>query len=140
MEAQKQKKTTLEDKIMRLLLNILWLLFGGLFSALGWVLTGCLWCITVVGIPVGLQCFKLASISLDPFGKEIVYDDENAVSFLLNILWIIFGGIEMAIGNALIGIILCITIIGIPWGKQYFKIAKLSLMPFGARVEREHIL
>ena len=100
---------------MRLLLNILWLLFGGLFSALGWVLTGCLWCITVVGIPVGLQCFKLASISLDPFGKEIVYDDENAVSFLLNI-------------------------IGIPWGKQYFKIAKLSLMPFGARVEREHIL
>ncbi|MER2027479.1 MAG: YccF domain-containing protein [Lachnospiraceae bacterium] len=125
---------------MRLLLNILWLLFGGLFSALGWVLTGCLWCITVVGIPVGLQCFKLASISLDPFGKEIVYDDENAVSFLLNILWIIFGGIEMAIGNALIGIILCITIIGIPWGKQYFKIAKLSLMPFGARVEREHIL
>ena len=121
---------------MRLLLNILWLLFGGLFSALGWVLTGCLWCITVVGIPVGLQCFKLASISLDPFGKEIVYDDENAVSFLLNILWIIFGGIEMAIG----GIILCITIIGIPWGKQYFKIAKLSLMPFGARVEREHIL
>ena len=124
---------------MRLLLNILWLLFGGLFSDLGWVLTGCLWCITVVGIPVGLQCFKLASISLDPFGKEIVYD-ENAVSFLLNILWIIFGGIEMAIGNALIGIILCITIIGIPWGKQYFKIAKLSLMPFGARVEREHIL
>ena len=74
------------------------------------------------------------------FGKEIVYDDENAVSFLLNILWIIFGGIEMAIGNALIGIILCITVIGIPWGKQYFKIAKLSLMPFGARVEREHIL
>ena len=113
---------------MRLLLNILWLLFGGLFSALGWVLTGCLWCITLVGIPVG------------PFGKEIVYDDENAVSFLLNILWIIFGGIEMAIGNALIGIILCITVIGIPWGKQYFKIAKLSLMPFGARVEREHIL
>ena len=134
------KIKTTEDKIMRLILNILWLLFGGLFSALGWVLTGCLWCITVVGIPVGLQCFKLASISLDPFGKEIVYDDENAVSFLLNILWIIFGGIEMAIGNALIGIILCITIIGIPWGKQYFKIAKLSLMPFGARVEREHIL
>ena len=125
---------------MRLLLNILWLLFGGLFSALGWVLTGCLWCITVVSIPVGLQCFKLASISLDPFGKEIVDDYEIAVSFLLNILWIIFGVIKMAIDNALIGIILCITIIGIPWGKQYFKIAKLSLMPFGARVEREHIL
>ena len=125
---------------MRLLLNLLWLVFGGLLSALGWVLTGCLWCITIVGIPVGLQCFKLASISLDPFGKEIVYENDSPVSFLLNILWIIFGGIEMAIANALIGVILCITIIGIPWGKQYFKIAKLSLMPFGATVVRDHIL
>ena len=125
---------------MRLLLNLLWLVFGGLLSALGWVLTGCLWCITIVGIPVGLQCFKLASISLDPFGKEIVYENESPVSFLLNILWIIFGGIEMAIANALIGVILCITIIGIPWGKQYFKIAKLSLMPFGATVVRDHVL
>ena len=125
---------------MRLLLNILWLIFGGLISALGWVLTGCLWCITLVGIPVGLQCFKFASISLDPFGKEIVYDDDSAVSFLLNILWIVFGGIEMAAMNAIIGLVLCLTIIGIPWGKQYFKIAKLSLMPFGARVERVHVL
>lgn len=124
---------------MRILLNLLWLIFGGLLSALGWIVTGCLWCITVVGIPVGLQCFKLASISLDPFGKEIVYEDEGPVSLLLNILWIIFGGIEMAIGNAIIGAILCITIIGIPWGKQYFKIAKLSLMPFGAQVVRDHI-
>ena len=125
---------------MRLILNLLWLVFGGLISALGWVLTGCLWCITLVGIPVGLQCFKFASISLDPFGKEIVYDDDSAVSFLLNILWIVFGGIEMAAMNAIIGLVLCITIIGIPWGKQYFKIAKLSLMPFGASVERVHVL
>ncbi len=124
---------------MRIILNLLWLIFGGLLSALGWVITGCLWCITVIGIPVGLQCFKLASISLDPFGKEIVYDDSGAVSFLLNLVWIIFGGIELAFANALFGVILCITIIGIPWGKQYFKIAKLALMPFGARVEREHV-
>ena len=124
---------------MRIILNLLWLIFGGLLSALGWVITGCLWCITVIGIPVGLQCVKLASISLDPFGKEIVYDDSGAVSFLLNLVWIIFGGIELAFANALFGVILCITIIGIPWGKQYFKIAKLALMPFGARVEREHV-
>ena len=124
---------------MRILLNLLWLIFGGLLSAFGWIVTGCLWCITLVGIPVGLQCFKLASISLDPFGKEIVYEDEGPASLLLNILWIIFGGIEMAIGNAIIGAILCITIVGIPWGKQYFKIAKLSLMPFGAQVVRNHI-
>ena len=124
---------------MRIILNLLWLIFGGLLSALGWIVTGCLWCITLVGIPVGMQCFKLASISLNPFGKEIVYENEGPVSLLLNILWIIFGGIEMAIGNAIIGAILCITIIGIPWGKQFFKIAKLSLMPFGAQVVREHV-
>ena len=124
---------------MRIILNLLWLIFGGLLSALGWIVTGCLWCITLVGIPVGMQCFKLASISLNPFGKEIVYENEGPVSLLLNILWIIFGGIELAIGNAIIGAILCITIIGIPWGKQFFKIAKLSLMPFGAQVVRDHV-
>ena len=124
---------------MRIILNLLWLIFGGLLSALGWIVTGCLWCITLAGIPVGMQCFKLASISLNPFGKEIVYENEGPVSLLLNILWIIFGGIEMAIGNAIIGAILCITIIGIPWGRQFFKIAKLSLMPFGAQVVRDHV-
>ena len=124
---------------MRVILNVLWLIFGGLFSALGWWLTGFLWCITIVGIPVGLQCFKLASISLNPFGKEVV-NDGGTVSLLLNILWLVFGGLELAIGNALTGFILCITIIGIPFGKQFFKIAKVSLMPFGAQVVREHAL
>ena len=123
---------------MRVILNVLWLIFGGLFSALGWWLTGFLWCITIVGIPVGLQCFKLASISLNPFGKEVV-NDGGTVSLLLNILWLVFGGLELAIGNALTGLILCITIIGIPFGKQFFKIAKVSLMPFGAEVVREHV-
>ncbi len=123
---------------MRIILNILWLIFGGLMSAFGWWLTGFLWCITIVGIPVGLQCFKLASISLNPFGKEVV-NDGGTVSLLLNILWLVFGGLELAIGNALTGLILCITIIGIPFGKQFFKIAKVSLMPFGAQVVREHV-
>ena len=124
---------------MRILLNLLWIIFGGLLSAIGWVLAGCLWCITVVGIPVGVQCFKLASISLNPFGKEIVYEKTGAGSMLLNILWLIISGWELALGNAILGVILCITIIGIPWGKQYFKIAKVALMPFGAVVEREHV-
>ena len=124
---------------MRILLNLLWIIFGGLLSALGWVLAGCLWCITVVGIPVGVQCFKLASISLNPFGKEIVYEKTGAGSFLLNLIWLIVSGWELALGNAILGVILCITIIGIPWGKQYFKIAKVALMPFGAVVEREHV-
>lgn len=125
---------------MRLIGNIIWLVFGGFLSALGWILAGCLWCITIVGIPVGKQCFKLSSISLNPFGKEIEYDDMSDVSFLLNVLWIIFSGIELAIANLILGVVLCITIIGIPFGKQYFKLAKLSLAPFGARVVREHYL
>ncbi len=124
---------------MRILLNLLWIIFGGLLSAIGWVLVGCLWCITVIGIPVGVQCFKLASISLNPFGKEIVYEKNGAGSFLLNLIWLIVSGWELALGNAILGVILCITIIGIPWGKQYFKIAKVALMPFGAVVEREHV-
>ena len=91
--------------------NILWFLFGGLIGGLAWVLAGCLWCITIIGIPVGLQCFKFASLAFFPFGKEVVYGG---------------GGIR--------GCLWCITILGIPIGKQCFKMAKLSLMPFGASV------
>ena len=104
---------------------------------MGWWIVGLLWCCTVVGIPVGLQCFKLSSISLNPFGKEIV-DEGGAVSLLLNILWICLSGIELAIANAVIGCIFCITIIGIPFGKQFFKIARVALLPFGAKVVRVH--
>ena len=124
---------------MRLLGNILWIIFGGFLSALGWVLAGCIWCVTIIGIPVGLQCFKLASISLNPFGKDIRYEGE-AVSFLLNVVWFLISGWILALGNFLIGVLLCVTIIGIPFGKQFFKIAKLSLRPFGAVVTRVHYL
>jgi uncharacterized membrane protein YccF (DUF307 family) len=124
---------------MRLLANILWILLGGLLSALGWIVAGLLWCITIVGIPIGVQCFKLASISLNPFGKEVRYEG-GAVSFLVNVLWLLISGWELALGNAVVGCLFCITIIGIPWGKQYFKIAKLALAPFGAVVERVHVL
>ncbi len=122
---------------MRILGNILWIIFGGLLSALGWIITGILWCITVVGIPVGIQCFKLSGISLNPFGKEIEYEG-GAFSFVINVLWFLFGGMELALGNLILGVLLCCTIIGIPFGKQFFKIAGLSLRPFGAHVERTH--
>ena len=124
---------------MRLIGNILWIIFGGFISALGWLLTGCLWCITIIGIPVGLQCFKLASISLNPFGKEIRYEGE-AVSFLLNVIWFLVSGWLLSLGNFLLGLVLCITIVGIPFGKQFFKIAKLALRPFGAVVVRTHVM
>ena len=106
---------------------------GGFLSGLGWILVGILWCCTIVGIPIGVQCFKLALLSFVPFGKEVSYNG-GAVSFIVNVLWFIFGGMEMALLNFLWGCILCITIIGIPFGKQFFKLAKLSLAPFGAQV------
>ena len=128
-----------EENDMRIIANFLWIICGGLISAVGWILAGCIWCITIVGIPIGLQCFKLSSISLNPFGKEVRYEG-GAVSFLVNVIWMIVSGWELALANFILGCILCITIIGIPWGKQFFKIAKLALAPFGAVVERTHVL
>ncbi|NLJ89448.1 MAG: YccF domain-containing protein [Clostridiales bacterium] len=113
--------------------NILWLIFGGLISGLSWLLVGLLWCITIVGIPIGLQCFKFASLAFMPFGKEVQYGGGFG-SLILNIIWLIISGIPLAIESALIGVLLCITIVGIPFGLQHFKIAKLALMPFGSTV------
>ena len=113
--------------------NLLWFLFGGALSGLSWCLAGCLWCISIIGIPVGMQCFKLASLSFFPFGKEVRYGG-GAGSFLLNLLWLILSGLPLAIEHAVFGGILCVTIAGIPFGLQHFKLAKLALMPFGADV------
>ena len=113
--------------------NILWFLLGGLFSGLSWFLSGLLWCISIVGIPVGLQCFKLAAVSFTPFGREIVYGG-GAGSFLLNVLWFLLSGLWLALENFFIGCLWCVTIVGIPFGRQFFKIARLALSPFGASV------
>lgn len=113
--------------------NLLWFIFGGVFSGLSWLFTGCLWCITIVGIPVGVQCFKFAGLSFFPFGKEVQYGG-GTVSLIVNIIWIIVSGVPLAIEHAVFGCLLCITIIGIPFGLQHFKLAKLALMPFGAEV------
>ncbi len=118
---------------MSLVGNLLWFIFGGFFSGLSWVVAGCLWCITIVGIPIGLQCFKFAGLAFWPFGKEIEYGG-GAMSLVANIFWLILSGIPMAIADVVTGCLWCITIVGIPFGKQFFKLAKLSLMPFGARV------
>lgn len=118
---------------MRFIGNILWFVFGGFLSGLAWIIVGIVWCITIIGIPIGKQCFKFAGLSFWPFGKEIEYGG-GTFSLLANIIWLIVSGIPMAIANAVVGCLWCITIVGIPFGKQFFKIAKLSLMPFGARV------
>ena len=123
---------------MRFIGNILWFVFGGFISGLSWIIFGLLWCITIFGIPIGLQCFKLAGLSFWPFGKEIVYEG-GAFSFIINVFWFFFGGLEMAIVNAAFGLLWCITIVGIPFGMQFFKLARLSLSPFGAVVTKSLI-
>lgn len=113
--------------------NLLWFIFGGCISGLSWMLAGCLWCISIIGIPYGIQCFKFASMSFFPFGKEIVYGG-GAVSFIVNVIWILVSGIQIAVEHLVIGCLLCVTIIGIPFGLQQFKLAKLALMPFGTSI------
>jgi len=117
----------------------MWLLFGGLFAAIGYFFGGILLCITIVGIPWGLQCFKLAGLVLMPFGKKVVSDSSNSgcLSTLCNIIWILSGGLYTAIVHIVMGLLLYITIIGIPWGKQHFKLVEISLAPFGRRVVYE---
>ena len=114
--------------------NIIWIIFGGLINSIGWILIGGAWCLTIVGIPIGKQCFKMAALEFAPFGKEIISVNDSNFSLLANILWIIFGGFILCIGNLISGIILCLTIVGIPFGLQFFKLAKLSLCPFGKKI------
>ena len=113
--------------------NLLWFILGGVVSGLSWVLAGILWCVTIIGIPWGLQCFKFAKLSFVPFGKEIEYGG-GAGSMLLNVIWLLISGWELALAHIVCGLIYCVTIIGIPFGKQCFKLAKLALFPFGATI------
>ena len=113
--------------------NCIWFLCGGILSGLSWVASGVLCCITIIGIPIGMQCFKFATLAFWPFGKDVVYGN-GVFSFLINLIWIVIFGWEMALGNLIVGLLWCITIVGIPFGRQFFKLARLSLMPFGASV------
>jgi len=118
---------------MKMIGNILWMIFFGIWSAIVWTVLGLVWCITIVGIPFGVQCFKLAGLVAWPFQKEVRSDFGSHP--IVNIIWILFGGLELAIGYVIGGVICCITIIGIPFGKQCFKLASLSIAPFGAQVQ-----
>ena len=115
--------------------NIIWFIFGGFIGGLLWCLAGFLCFVTIIGIPVGLQCFKFADVFFFPFGKEIDYGG-STFSFLVNIIWIICFGWELALSYLCAGLIFCVTIIGIPFGLQFFKLAKLAFLPFGATVTR----
>lgn len=118
--------------MLRVISNILWVIFGGLILMLLWAFIGVLFCVTIVGIPFGVQCFKAAKLSLAPYGKKVVLNvGEHPVA---NVLWALIGGWGMALLYFFFGILNCITIIGIPKGIQCFKIMKLAFFPFGAEV------
>ena len=119
---------------MRILSNIIWIIFGGLWLALLWGFIGILLCITIVGIPFGLQCFKMAKLSFAPYGKKVVLNLKAHP--IANTLWAIIGGWEMALVYLFIGILNCITIIGISRGIQCFKFMKLAFFPFGAKITK----
>ncbi len=119
---------------MTIIGNIIWLLIGGIITAIFWFLAGLVLCATVIGIPFGVECFKIAGFVLWPFGTEIEIGNFGAGGLILNIIWLIIFGWELAITHFIIGAIFCITVIGIPFGLQHFKFAKLGLIPFGAKI------
>jgi uncharacterized membrane protein YccF (DUF307 family) len=114
--------------------NIIWLVFGGIIAAVLWFISGLLLCITIIGIPFGVQCFKIAGFVLWPFGREVEIGNFGAAGLIFNVIWLLLFGWELAVAHVIVGAIFCITIIGIPFGLQHFKFAKLGLIPFGARI------
>jgi len=116
--------------------NIIWIVFGGFFIFLEYLIGGLLLCLTIVGIPFGLQAIKLATLALWPFGKRIEYMDyaPGCLSTIMNILWLLIGGIWIALSHLVLGILFGITIIGIPFASQHFKLVGLALTPFGRRI------
>lgn len=118
---------------MRTIANIIWLVFSGLWLAIGYALGGALLCLTIVGIPFGIQAFKLAALSLWPFGREVRPREggTGVVTTLFNVVWLVLFGWEIFVAALVTGMILCLTIVGIPFGIQSFKLGMLALWPFG---------
>lgn len=126
----KEEKGVIE---LRVFGNILWVICGGAFLSAMWCIVGLICFCTIIAIPVGVQCFKFAKFIILPFGKNVIYSSMTS-SFLLNLIWIALFGWELAIASLVIGAIWCITLVGIPFGLQFFKFAKIALLPFGAEI------
>jgi uncharacterized membrane protein YccF (DUF307 family) len=118
---------------MNFLGNMIWLIFGGFIIAIEYFVGSIILMLTIVGIPFGIQTLKMASLSLWPFGRDTVLHPRSSgcLYVLMNIIWLLCGGLWIAITHAIFGVILCITIIGIPFGLQHFKLTAIALSPFG---------
>ena len=121
---------------MNLLLNLIWLILGGFIVVLAYLLGGLLLCITIIGIPFGIQCFKLAGLALAPFGREIREKEPpgGVIAILMNVIWIILPGLELAVFHLIMAGLFAITIIGLPLAAQHLKMTRLALIPFGFQV------
>lgn len=121
---------------MKTLGNIIWVVFGGVFIAIEYVLASVVMMITVIGIPFGIQSLKLAEVALWPFGKRVVHKESSSgcLSALMNVIWFFVGGLPIVLTHLLFGLLFYITIIGIPFGNQHFKLMKLAFTPFGRQV------
>lgn len=121
---------------MNIFLNIIWIIFGGLMIAIEYAISSILLILTIIGIPFGLQTMKLAALALWPFGSKVVDDGwpSGCLAGIMNIIWWFIGGVPIALTHLGWGILLCITIIGIPFGLQHFKLMKLALFPFGTSI------
>jgi len=121
---------------MNLLLNIIWLIFGGFIIVLGYLLGAILLCITIIGIPFGIQCFKLAGLALAPFGREVREKEppSGALAVRMNVIWIILPGLELAVFHLVMALVFAVTIIGLPIAGQHLKMTRLALIPFGFQV------
>jgi len=122
---------------MKFLGNLIWLALGGILIALIYWLVGLLMCITIVGIPFGLQLFKLGTYALWPFGHELVDrpGEPGCISIVMNLIWILVGWWEIAVIHLVCGLIFSVTIVGLPWGVQHFKMALGSVFPFGKEIK-----
>ena len=121
---------------MKTLGNIIWVVFGGVFIAIEYVLGSVALMITIVGIPFGLQSLKLAEVALWPFGKKIVRKEPTSgcLSTIMNVIWFFVGGVPIVLTHLLFGVLFYITIIGIPFGNQHFKLMRLEFTPFGRTI------
>ena len=121
---------------MSILGNIIWFVFGGVLIFLEYIVSGLLMCVTIIGIPFGVQCFKLSLLGLTPFGTSVTEGEAGSgcLNVLMNIIWILIGGIWISLTHLILGILFGITIVGIPFAKQHFKLASLALTPFGKKI------
>ena len=121
---------------MNILLNIIWVVFGGLMIAVEYAISSVAMMLTIIGIPFGIQTIKLAQVALWPFGTDITSDGwpSGCLAGIMNVIWWFVGGFPIALTHLAWGLIFCITVVGIPFGMQHFKLMKLALFPFGKTV------